>query len=127
MIEAASANFEILRMARLLNLSRARFYRWRHGVNRVVLTFSERDLAILAPRVLESRRAPYDTYGAPRITTDLRVEGTLITQKKVAKIMNEPGIAGLSSRVFVAKTTIAQSQGVYRRDLVKRVFTPVRT
>ncbi len=40
--------------------------------------------------------------------------------------MNELGIAGLSTRAFVVKTTITQSQGVYPRDLVKRVFTPAR-
>ena len=125
-MQAECANFDISRMARLLNVSRAGFYRWRHGVNRVVLTRRERDRAILAQRVLDSHQASDGTYGAPRITADLRAEGILITQKTVAKIMNELGIAGLSPRAFVVKTTITQSQGVYPRDLVKRVFTPAR-
>ena len=112
-MEAECANFDISRMARLLNVSRAGFYRWRHGLSRVVLTRRERNRAILAQRVLDSHQASDGTYGAPRITADLRAEGILITQKTVAKIMNELGIAGLSPRAFVVKTTITQSQGVY--------------
>ena len=97
-------------MARLLNVSPAGFYRWRHGVNRVVLTRRERDRAELAQRVLDSHQASDGTYGAPRITADLRPEGILLTQKTVAKIMNELGIAGLSPRAFVVKTTITKDR-----------------
>ena len=93
-------------------------------MNRVVLTRRERDQVRLSERALDSHQASDGTYGAPRITADLRAEGILITQKTVAKIMNELGIAGLSPRAFARKTTITQSQGVYPRDLVKRVFTP---
>ena len=53
------------------------------------------------------------TYGAPRITANLRAEGILITPKTVARIMNELGIAGLSPRAFLVKTNITQSQEVY--------------
>jgi putative transposase len=50
----------------------------------------------------------------------------LVTQKTVAKIMNELGIAGISPRVSVVKTTITQSQARYPRDRVKRAFRPTR-
>jgi putative transposase len=50
----------------------------------------------------------------------------LVTQKTVAKIMSELGIAGISPRAFVVKITITQPQATYPRDLVKRGFTPPR-
>jgi len=40
--------------------------------------------------------------------------------------MNELGIAGLSPRAFVVKTTITKDQATYPRDRVKRAFTPPR-
>ena len=95
-------------------------------MNRVVMSRRERDRAIQAQRVLDSHQASDGTYGASRITADLRAEGILITQKTVAKIMNELGIAGLRPHCFVVKIMTAQSQGVYPRDLVKRTFTPAR-
>ena len=65
-MDAGRANFDISRMARLLNVSRAGFYRWRYGVNRVVLTRRERDRAILAQRVLDSHQGrPMALMGHP--------------------------------------------------------------
>lgn len=85
------------------------------------LTSAER--AKLSQRVLDSHRASDGTYGAPRITADLRAEGILVTQKTVAKIMNELALVGISPRAFVVKTTITAAQGTYPRDWVKRAFT----
>ena len=65
-MQAECANFDISRMARLLNVSRAGFYRWRHGLNRVVLTRRERNRAILAQRVLDSHQGhPMPLMGHP--------------------------------------------------------------
>ena len=65
-MQAECANFDISRMARLLSVSRAGFYRWRHGVNRVVLTLRERNRAIQAQRVLDSHQGhPMALMGHP--------------------------------------------------------------
>ncbi len=67
-------------------------------MNRVVMTMWKREGEILAQHVFDSHRASDGTYDATRIIADLRAEGILLTQKPVAKIMNElgPAFASLS-------------------------------
>jgi hypothetical protein len=69
-MEAECANFEISRMAPLLEVSRARYYRWREVQHRDPLPSEQRrfDLDV---KILTSHRASRGTYGSPRITLDL--------------------------------------------------------
>jgi len=90
------------------------------------MTHREHDRVKLSDRVLNSGGTSDGTYGSPRITADLRAKGILVTQKTVAKAMNELGIAGISPRSFVVETTITKSQATYPRDRVKRAFRPTR-
>ena len=125
-MEAECANFQISRMARLLDVSRAGFYPWRKDTNRALMAQREHDRVKLSDRVLNSGGTSDGTYGSPRITADLRAKGILVTQKTVAKVMDELGIAGISPRSFVLETTVTKSRAAYPRDRVKRAFRPTR-
>ena len=46
----------------------------------------------------------YETYGAPRIHADLKDAGIRIGRKRVARLMREVGLRGISRRRFI-KTT----------------------
>ena len=61
------------------------------------------------------------TYGAPRIHAELAAKGTYIGRKRVARLMTQAGLAGVSRRRFV--TTTVKDGGRQAPDLVERNFT----
>jgi len=62
------------------------------------------------------------TYGAPRIHADLREDGTRVGLKRVARLMREAGIAGVSRRKSF-RTTRRDDRQRPAPDLVDRKFT----
>jgi transposase InsO family protein len=61
------------------------------------------------------------TYGAPRVHAELAAKGIRVGRKRVARLMSQHGLAGVSRRKFVITTV----KGGNRQapDLVERNFT----
>ena len=62
------------------------------------------------------------TYGAPRIHADLKEGGVQVGRKRVARLMREAGLEGVSRRRFVKTTRQSPAQRA-APDLVNREFT----
>jgi putative transposase len=111
------ADYPIATMCRLLGVSSSGYHAW---VTRRRSQRSETDAALIA-EIRAAHAASRGTYGAPRIHAELAAKGTRIGRKRVARLMTQAGLAGVSRRRFV--TTTAKGNSRQAPDLVERNFT----
>lgn len=116
------ANYSISRMARLLKVSRSGYYKWAYQQNTKAAGNDPREQfrKELDEKIRKSWKASHQTYGAPRITSDLHDEGIVVNRKTVAKAMRRMGIEGISPRSWVPVTTIGGKSAHRLGDLVNR-------
>jgi transposase InsO family protein len=120
-MDQEKANFTITTMARLLGLGRQRFHAW--GRRRADGPGPRQTrMEDLVERVKASHQDSDGTYGAPRVTADLREDGIGVSRKTVAKAMKTAGIAGISPRTWHPPTTTPGPDGDPVPDLVGRRF-----
>jgi putative transposase len=112
----------VARMARLLSVSRAGFYAYLKRTTASTLTDRQQRRADLTVKILTIHKDSGGTYGSPRITAELRDAGDRVSEKTVAAIMAEIGLAGISPRTFKVRTTIVDPDASFPDDLVDRVF-----
>ncbi|WP_280471146.1 IS3 family transposase [Nocardia cyriacigeorgica] len=72
---AASEQFDVVRMARLLGVSRSGFYEWKKRMAATELTDRQQRRADMTVKILDAHAESAGTYGSPRITDELRDQG----------------------------------------------------
>jgi transposase InsO family protein len=78
--------------------------------------------AVLLARIRAIHRTSRGTYGAPRIHAEFVEDGWRIGRKRVARLMREAGLCGVSRRKWVT-TTRRRADARPAPDLVERDFT----
>ncbi|MGG7568876.1 IS3 family transposase [Streptomyces sirii] len=113
--------FGVKRLCDILGLSRSSFYYWRRtAAARAARQAAEADLAA---RIRKVHQHSDGTYGAPRITAELRdADGLAVNHKRVARIMRSIGIEGIRLRRR-HRTTLAHQAAAKAPDLIGRDFT----
>ena len=105
-------------MCRVLEVSTSGYYAWRKRS----LSSREQEDRVLTRRITEIHKRSRRTYGAPRVTAELRAQGDFVGKKRVARLMRAAGLAGVSRRRR-SQTTRRDRNGRVAPDLVDRDFT----
>jgi putative transposase len=110
-------DYPIATMCCVLGVSPSGYYAWR---KRRPSHRSKTD-ATLTAEIRAVHAVSHGTYGAPRIHVELADKGTRVGRKRVARLMLQAGLAGVSRRKFVVTTV--KGDGRQAPDLVDRNFT----
>ena len=120
-MKANQAIFPVATMCRALEVSRSGYYAW---LKASPSSLQEED-KVLAAKVREIHTASKGTYGAPRVHAELQATGTRTSRKRVARLMREAGLHGVSRRRRRV-TTVRGPEEERAPDLVQRKFTASR-
>jgi putative transposase len=110
------AVYPIAVMCRVLGVSPSGYYAW---AGRPPSARAQLD-ATLTEKIRTAHADSNGTYGAPRVHAELADQGLRVGRKRVARLMHNANLAGVSRRRFV--TTTAKGDGRQAPDLVDRNF-----
>ena len=116
------AQFPVAALCGVLRVSHSGYYAW---TKRLPSSRARRD-ALLVPRIIASHEASDGTYGSPRILGDLKDAGEFVGRKRVARLMRDAGVVGVSRRRFVITTKRSATESAAAPDLVERKFVAER-
>jgi putative transposase len=113
--------FSIRAMCRVLEVSTSGYYAWR----RRMVSARKREDQRLQQRIRTIHRESRQTYGTPRIHAELKAEGVAVSRKRVARLMREAALQGVSRRKRIV-TTQRDRSARPAPDLVDRKFVADR-
>ncbi len=120
-MRAHQATFPVSRMCKVLRVSRSGFYAW---LERPPSERAAHD-AKITEAIRSSHAASDGSYGVIRIHEDLKDEGFRVGKKRVARLMREHGIVGVTRRRSQVTTT-RKAGDPKGPDLVEREFSADR-
>jgi putative transposase len=108
---------------RAMKVSKSAFYAWRHlQINPTARMLADRDLGDLVVKIHDQS---FGTYGWRRVTAELRLGlGREVNHKRVARMMRERGLQGVTRRRRSKGCTRSRALDVRSDDLVHRQFRP---
>jgi putative transposase len=116
-VRAYRADYPIITMCRVLEVSTSGYYAWsKRGPSNRKLADQQ-----LGDRIEALHRQSRCTYGRPRIQADLRDEGIRVSDKRTARLMRERSLRGACRRKTF-KTTVRDKEALAAPDLVNRQF-----
>lgn len=120
LIHEEKSHHTVSRMCRVLGVTAAGYHAWRIRPKSARARQDEH----LKERIVFHHEASRGTYGVPRLYDDLADEGIHVSRKRIARLMRELGISGVSGREGKRrrrKSTVPETGAV--ADLVRRDFT----
>ena len=120
-IDVEKASYPVRVLCRVLRVSRSGFYAWlrRKPSNRELS--DER----LRPRIVDAFKVGRGTYGSPRVQSELVDQGIEVGRGRVARLMRELGLQGLSPRKFRVTTDSSHEKEI-APNVLARDFSAVK-
>jgi putative transposase len=123
LIDRERAHHAVSLLCSVLNVTRQGFWAWKRRSPSPRREEDER----LKQRILGAWNDSDRIYGAPRVHAELRLgAGVPVGRKRVARLMRELEIQGVSRRRGRVRTTTPDPKAPPAPDLVKRDFTAVQ-
>lgn len=122
-IDTWKAMYGPRRLCRVLEVPESSYFGWNDQGRRLASERAEVE-AVLVAKIRGFHAASDATYGSPRIYADLVDAGVCVSERRVAELMAEHGIVGLSGREHSTITTRRDRIEAPFPDLVKRDFRP---
>jgi putative transposase len=123
LIDQERAHHAVSRLCSVLNVTRQGYWAWKQRPASRRRLEDER----LKRRILAAWTTSDRTYGAPRLHAELRLAGGVkVGKKRVARLMRELEIQGVSRRRGRVRTTIPDKRAAPAPDLVQRNFSASR-
>ena len=117
-IDVEKAHYPMRILCRVLRVSRSGYYAWRMRKPSARQLEDER----LRPKVVEAFELGRGTYGSPRVRDELVDQGLEIGRKRVARLMRELRLQGLTPRKFRV-TTDSDHEHPIAANLIERDFS----
>lgn len=118
-IQAHSDEHSVVTMCKVLEVSTSGYYKWLKKQNQP-LTEREAYRLELQQKISKSYYESFGTYGSPRVHADLVEWGYVISQKTVARVMNEMGLSAKQKEKFVVTTDSEHDQKIYPNQLNRK-------
>jgi len=123
LIDRERAHHAVSLLCSVLSVSRQGYWAWRKRP----ASRHRREDERLKPRILQAWNESDRTYGAPRLHAELRLAGGVrVGKKRVARLMCELEIQGVSRRRGRVRTTTPDKRSAPAPDLVQRDFSASR-
>jgi len=123
LIHAEKATYPIVLLCRVLKVARSSYYAWREG--EAARRVRRADDDALAHEITVLHIASRHTYGVPRIHAELRRLGRWVNRKRVARVMRERDIRGVTRRKRRSLTR-PDAKAKPAPDLIGRDFHAMR-
>ncbi len=120
-IDAKKALYPVGILCRVLRVSRSGYYAWRDRKPSVRALEDER----LRPKVVEAFKTGRGSYGSPRVLDELIEQGFEVGRRRIARLMRELGLRGVSPRKFRV-TTDSDHKYPIARNVLNRDFKASR-
>ena len=117
-MDVEKARFPVTLMCRVLDVSRSGYYAWRCRERSARAQADE----ALKRQIQATHERSRGTYGVPRVHAELEASGMSVSRKRVARLMRELGLQGVSRRKGT-RTTRRDRRARPAPDLVARDFS----